>query len=97
MKINLSGTRSLAISVMAGLFAMLVLAGNKDEAHYQAMSKDAIVAEIASKHNSPAGALTVSLFIVLAMVVGVDALTGLFDAVWRRISPGQDGSPPLTP
>jgi hypothetical protein len=39
--------------------------------------------------------LTVSLFIVLAMVVGVDALTGFVDAVWRRISLGQDGSPPL--
>ena len=93
MKINFSGPRSLAVSVMAGLFSLLVLTGNNDEAHYRAMSKDAIVAELVSKHSSPAGALSVSLIMVLAMVVGVDVLTGFFDAVWRRIRPGEDGSP----
>jgi len=93
MKINFSGPRSLAVSVMAGLFSLLVLAGNNDEAHYRAMSKDAIVAELVSKHNSPAGAVSVSLIMVLAMVVGVDVLTGFFDAAWRRMRPGEDGSP----
>ena len=97
MKINLSGSRSLAISAIAGLFGwMIASSDSSDMARYHTMSKDAIVAELASKQTSTAASLTISLFIVLGIVVAVDVLTGFFDAAWRRISPDQDGSAPPT-
>jgi hypothetical protein len=98
MKINLSGPRSLAISVVAGLFGWLIAANDAaDVVRYNTMSKDAIVAELTKKQIGMASSLTFSLVFILGLVVAVDVLTEFFDAVWRRIGPEQGGSPPLTP
>lgn len=99
MKVSLSGSRSLAISVIAGVFGWMIVANDShDTAHYQAMSKDAIIAELASKHEhvSAAGMLTFCLILILGIVVGVDVLTNFFDAIWRRIGLAPDGSAPPT-
>jgi hypothetical protein len=97
MKISLSGSRSLAISVIAGLFGWMIIANDsRDPSHYQAMSKDAIIAELTSKHIGAAGMLTFCLILILAIVVGVDVLTNFFDAIWQRIGLPPDGSTPPT-
>ena len=90
--LSLSGGRSLAISVM-GL--ALGWWGTMDDAtilaHYQSLSYDALIKELATKYD---GRLTPNLaggvFVVLVIVIAVDLLTKLFDRAWLRLG----GSPP---
>ena len=65
-------------------------------ARYQKMSKDAIIAQIASKHTSAVEYLSFSLFFTISIVVAVDLLTRVFDALGRRIGVAPDGSPPMS-
>ena len=97
MKLSLSGSRTLAIAIIAALFGWAF--GGSDTAvlaRYQKMSRDAIIADIASRHTSAVGYLSVSIIITLGIVVGVDLLTRVFDALGRRIGVAPDGSPPIS-
>lgn len=97
MKLSLSGSRTLAVSIIGALFAW-AFGGNDTAvlARYQKMSKDAIIAEIASKHTSAVGYLSVSIIITLGIVVSVDLLTRVFDALGRRIGVAPDASAPMS-
>ena len=97
MKLSLSGSRTLAVSIVAALFSWTF--GRSDTtvpARYHKMSKDAILADIASKHNSAVEYLSFSLFFAISIVVAVDLLTRVFDALGRRIGAAPDGSPPVS-
>jgi len=97
MKLSLSGSRTLAVSIIAALFSWTF--GRSDTAvlaRYQKMSKDAIIAQIASKHTSAVEYLSFSLFFTISIVVAVDLLTRVFDALGRRIGVAPDGSPPMS-
>jgi len=98
MKFSLSGSRTLAVSIIAALFSWAF--GRSDTAavvaRYQKMSKDAIIAQIASKHTSAVEYLSFSLFFAFGIVVAVDLLTRVFDALGRRIAATPDGSSPMS-
>ena len=98
MKLSLSGSRTLAVSIIAALFSWAF--GRSDTAavvaRYQKLSKDAILAQIASRHTSAVGYLSASLFFTISIVVGVDLLTRAFDALGRRIGVASDGSAPVS-
>ncbi len=95
MKLSLSGSRSLATAIIGVLFGWAF--GGNDAAtlaRYQKMTKDAIVADLASKQSSIPMSLFASLLIILLLVVAVDVLTSAFDALGRRIGVAPDGSAP---
>jgi len=97
MKISFSGSRTLATAIVAVLFGW-AFSGNDAAtlARYQKMTKDAVVADIASKHTSAAAMLAGCLIIILLIVVAVEVLTHAFDALGRRIGVTPNGSAPPT-
>jgi hypothetical protein len=93
--IHLSGARSLAISAVALAFGW-VMNGNEAStlAHYQSLSHDALLAELASKYDSHLSTnLIGALVLVFVVVLAVDLLTALFDRVWARLG-GPGGAAP---
>jgi hypothetical protein len=97
--IHLSGARCLAMSVVGGLFGWSIGSDSAATmAHYQALSHEALIAELAEKNfDSPSAGIAVGVFMVAATVIVVDVLTRFFDAVWKRIEPSSPSQPTSTP
>lgn len=96
--IRLSGARCLAMSLVGALFGWWASVDDlATMTHYRALSHDALLTELARKNDGQVGtSIMAGLFVVLAIVLLVDVLTGFFEAVWLRIEPRPpaDGAPP---
>lgn len=100
MALTLSGPRTLAISTVSGAFAWFIVATDAsarttNQVKYQSMTREAIIADLASEEETDTAAtLAGALIIVLGVVVAVDGLTNLYDGIWRKLNPSPGNTPP---
>jgi hypothetical protein len=96
---SLSRARCLAISLVGALFGWWASVDDlATMAHYRTLSHDALIAELAQQNDGQVSTgIMGGLFVVLAVVLFVDALTRFFEAVWRRIELPREPNPTLPP
>lgn len=85
--LHISGARALAVSVVGIALGWFISASEATTlAHYQGLSHDALMSELASKYDSKVTTSIVgALFLVLLVVIAVDLLTKLFERIWARL------------
>jgi hypothetical protein len=92
--LHLSGARALAISVVGIALGWFISASEATTlAHYQSLSHDALLKELAAKYSgNVATSILGALFLSLVIVLAADLLTKLFDRIWARLG-GADDAP----
>lgn len=97
--IELSGARCLAMSVVGVFLGWLIsLDSSSTMDHYRALSHDALLTELAKQNDGQLSTNVMGgLFVVAALVIAVDLLTRLFEALWRRIEPPRPATPGSAP
>jgi branched-subunit amino acid permease len=97
--VELTGPRCLAMSVVGVVLGWLInLDSSSTMSHYRALSHDALLSELAKQNEGQLSTnIMGALFVVAALVIAVDLLTRVFEALWRRIEPPRPAGPGSTP